>query len=181
LHPKRTLPTITFELEFYDEPPTGREPVRDWLDQLDDLHRAAALRGLSLVLAAVGPQVCRSEYGKALGGGLYEFRIRHDAEEILRAHSPQLLDKLGPLPTGPVMLRIFFGCLPDRVILLLGAYDKGSAPSRRRQQVEIGRARARLAEYRSRNAHSAATAPSRSFRRWWISQVRRGQRRQDGL
>jgi hypothetical protein len=161
-----------FELEFYDEPETGREPVRDWLDQLDDVRRAAALRGLSLVLAAAGPEVCRSEYGKALGRGLYEFRLRHDAGEIIRAHNPDLLAKLGPPPAGPVLLRIFFGCQPGKVVLLVGAYDKGSAPARRRQQAEIDKARSRLAEYRGRQAPTRGRRASRSFRRWWISQVR---------
>lgn len=94
------------------------------------------------------------------------------AREIIRAHNPDLLVKLGPLPAGPVLLRIFFGCQPGRVVLLVGAYDKGSMPARRRQQAEIDKARSRLAEYHSRQAPTPGRRTPRSFRRWWISQVR---------
>jgi hypothetical protein len=38
----------------------------------------------------------------------------------------------------------------DRLILLLGGYDKGADPSARRQQREIATARARLADYQRR-------------------------------
>jgi hypothetical protein len=164
---------MSFELEFYDEPATGREPVRDWLDRLDDIPRTAALRGLSLVLATKGADVCRSEFGKALGGGLYEFRLRRDAAQLIREHQPELLDKVEAPPTGTVLLRIFFCCERDRIILLVGAYDKGTDPSPRRQHTEIDRARSRLAEYRRRDPTTLDTSGFHSFRRWWISQVRR--------
>ncbi|OHV73648.1 hypothetical protein BCD48_33265 [Pseudofrankia sp. BMG5.36] len=145
----------------------------DWLDSLDTGRRNAAMRGLSLVLAVEGPAVCNSEYGKALGGGLYELRIRHDAAELLRAHNPRLLEKFGAPPASDVLLRIFFGCERERVILIVGAYDKGSDPSPRKQQTEIDKARSRLGEYRRRRPTTPVAGQSHSFRRWWISQVRR--------
>lgn len=59
---------------------------------------------------------------KALGQGLFEFRIK---------------DK-------NVLLRIFFTYRNGRIILLLGGYDKGLDPSAKRQQREIMLARRRL-------------------------------------
>lgn len=41
---------VGWESQFW-ESDTGREPVREWLDALDDVKQAAAVRGLSIVLA----------------------------------------------------------------------------------------------------------------------------------
>jgi hypothetical protein len=165
---------MRYELEFYDEPQSGREPVRDWLDRLDPVKRAAAMRALSIILAGEGPGVCSTEYGKNLGGGLCEFRLRHDADEVLRARRPDLYEKLGPQPQGRVLLRMFFAEVDGTVILLLGGYDKGRDPARRRQDAEIRTARARLAEYRGRRG--GASRYRFRFVGWWVEQVRRQRR-----
>ena len=47
-------------------------------------------------------------------------------------------------------MRVFCHAHGDRLILLLGGYDKGADPSRTRQQREIAEARRRLADYRRR-------------------------------
>ena len=52
-----------------------------------------------------GTEVCESEWGKALGKGLYELRIRHDANEILRERDPELFARIGPLPAEPTLLQ----------------------------------------------------------------------------
>ena len=79
--------------------------------------------------------------------GLFEFRLRHHAAEILRS-----LDK--PARDEPrrerILLRVFCHAHGDRLILLLGGYDKGADSSRTRQQREIAEARRRLADYRRR-------------------------------
>lgn len=160
---------VSYELEFYDER-SGREPVREWLDDLDVVKRAAAMRGLSIILAAEGPGVCRTEYGTNLGGGLCEFRLRHDADEVLRSRRPDLHAKLGRQPQGKVLLRVFFAEVDGKVVLLLGGYDKGRDPSKARQNVEIKVARARLAEYRRR---ATGSRPRSRFIGWWAQQVRR--------
>jgi len=49
-------------------------------------------------------------------------------------------------------LRGFCHARGDRVVLLLGGYDKGADPSRRRQQREIETARRRLADFLRREA-----------------------------
>jgi hypothetical protein len=89
------------------------------------------------ILEAEGIGVCRGTYGKQLGEGLFEFRLRHDAAEILRS-----LGK--PTRDGPrrerILLRVFCHAHGDRMILLLGGYDKGADASRTRQQREIAEA-----------------------------------------
>lgn len=157
-----------WELQFW-ESDTGREPVREWLDALDDVKQAAAVRGLSIVLADFGPDVCQSEYGKSLGGGLFEFRLRHSAKEIIAKHRPSLLEqiKLVP-PDGSVLLRIFFHPHGDQVILLLGGYDKGRFTGSTRQQREIKAARKRLGEWERRQDKTA-----NDFRPWWARYVNR--------
>jgi putative component of toxin-antitoxin plasmid stabilization module len=159
---------LPYELEFYEE--NGREPVRDWLDSLTEHKRAAALRALSIILADQGADVAQSEFGKALGGGLYELRIRHSAQEIVDRFRPALAARIGPFPDDEVLLRVFFHPHGDHLILLVAAYDKGTDPSDRRQQREIAVARKRL---RSWGGHSRGLAGVRPFRHWWIAQVRR--------
>ena len=160
---------MPYELEFYEK--DGREPVRDWLDSLTEHKRAAAMRALSIVLADQGIGVVQSEFGKALGGGLYEFRIRYSARGIVEKFRPGMTARLGPFPDDAVLLRVFFHPHGDRLILLLAAYDKGADPSEKRQQREIKIARKRLHAWRQANREGLADA--RPFRHWWITQVRR--------
>ena len=41
----------------------------------------------------------------ALGKGLYELRIRHDANEIRRERDPEPFARIGPLPAEPTLLQ----------------------------------------------------------------------------
>lgn len=138
-----------FELEFYADA-SGDQPVLRWLrDELSPTQRRAIGVAMAEILQAEGIAVCRGAYGKQLGEGLFEFRLRHDAAEILRS-----LGK--PAREEPrrqrILLRVFCHAHGDRLILLLGGYDKGADPSKTRQQREIAEARRRLADYR-RRAH----------------------------
>lgn len=72
--------------------------------------------------------VCGTSFGRQLGAGLFEFRLREEG----------------------LLVRILCHAYGDRLILLLGAYDKGRDPSERRQNREISEARARLREWQSR-------------------------------
>lgn len=49
-----------------------------------------------------------------------------------------------------VLLRVFVHFYGDRVVLLLGGYDKGRHPGAKRQQQEIARARRLLAQFKAR-------------------------------
>lgn len=168
---------MSYALHFYDEPISGRLPAKDMLDGLSAAKQHAARIALSKILAEQGTDICDTDWGKALGKGLYEFRIRHDANEILRERDPALLNKIGPLPTEPTLLRVFFSVHDGRIVLLLAGYDKGRDPSRKRQDREIATARARLTEYKSRDGKKPQqpgrrTPKAEPFRAWWTDKVR---------
>ncbi len=123
-----------FAIEFYDSP-DGDRPVMHWINaELSVARRRAVGYALWRVLEQLGVEVCGTEWGHQLGGGLFEFRIRTVAAGESR----------------PMVLRIFCHSRPGRRILLLGAYDKGADASPRRQRREIELARRRLAEFLSR-------------------------------
>ena len=125
-----------FTIEFY-ESPRGDKPVLRWIkERLPVRQRRALGYALYRLLERYGAGVCETEFGRQLGGGLFEFRLRLHA----RADGETAL------------LRVFCHATGDRVILLLGAYDKGRNPTRRRQDREIEAARRRLTEYLSRPA-----------------------------
>lgn len=92
--------------------------------------------------------VCESEYGKNLKGGLYEFRLRHDADEIIAKFAP------GKRPDharddGKILLRVFFHPHGSHSLLLLAGYDKSKDASDKRQDKEIELARKRLTQVKT--------------------------------
>lgn len=137
-----------FTLEFYADA-DGDEPVLRWLrEELTATQRRAIGVALREILEVEGIGVCRGAYGKQLREGLFEFRLRHDAGEILRSLGKPARDE----PQGErILLRVFCHAHGDRLVLLLGGYDKGTDPSKRRQQREIAEARRRLADFRRRH------------------------------
>lgn len=134
-----------FTIEFYVDG-QGRCPFEKFLDGLDPLKRLAMIAAVEQILAKQGVDVCRSTWGRQLGEGLFEFRVRHTAEEIRRLFDgdppAKAAGKEGP--PGKVLLRAFCHAYGKRVVLLLGGYDKGEDPSEKRQQQEIKTARKRL-------------------------------------
>src|SRR5213079_3026357 len=77
--------SMRFTLEFYEDE-TGDQPVLRWLrENLTPTQRRAIGVAMAEILQAEGVGVCRTAYGKQLGGRLFEFRLRHDAAEILRS------------------------------------------------------------------------------------------------
>jgi hypothetical protein len=71
-----------FTIEFFEDD-DGRSPVEEWMDSdLTDLELAALVFGLEHVLSRHGVDVYQTEWGKQLGEGLFEFRIRHTSAEI---------------------------------------------------------------------------------------------------
>lgn len=139
-----------WQIEFY-ETPDGRVPVEEWLQSLSPTKRRAAAAALEMILAVDGPAVCASPWGKHLGQGLFEFRLRHSEQEIRTIRGERPSSPAGQAPSSEkVVLRLFCHAYGDRVIVLLGAYDKGRDPSPRRQRREIEQARKRLREFKSR-------------------------------
>lgn len=76
--------------------------------------------------------------GEGTWWGLFEFRLRDDIQE------QRVLEKL--------LLRVYFHPYGNKIILLLGGYDKGEHPSSRRQQKEIEEARKRLRDFQDRQS-----------------------------
>jgi len=105
---------------------------------LPEYEQAVLTAAIEHVLSVLGIDICESEWGKPLGGGLYEFRIRRSLRAILTAAS---IDATAAASGRPVLLRVFCGFHGERVVLLYGGYDKQRDPSTRRQQREIRRAR----------------------------------------
>jgi hypothetical protein len=136
----------SWDVEFYADD-RGREPCREWADKLSPQKRAAFSAAVRLVLARRGLDVMETEYGKALGNGLYEFRVRWTESE-----TKHKVEGLPPLEVGrapeAIMLRVFFCTEGRRIILLLSGYDKARDASDRRQRREIAQARKLLRAWR---------------------------------
>jgi hypothetical protein len=131
--------TDHWDIQFYEDE-TGRAPCRQWIDKLGNIERAAILTAIELVLAERGTDVCQTEFGKNLGKGLYEFRLRWTAAEV-KSKLGRVSDAAAE-KSGKILLRVFFCTGPGRkIILLLSGYDKARDPSDKRQQREIDKAR----------------------------------------
>lgn len=142
---------MAWTIEFFEDD-RGRQPAREWLQSLDSAKRAAAIAAIEVLLTDLGLGVCATEHGKQLGAGLFEFRIRHD-ESVIRGKAGEA----GTGKRGEVLLRIFCHAHGQKIVLLLGGYDKGATPSKRRQDREIETARQRLRSFKSRQSrHRAA-------------------------
>lgn len=141
-------PTRPYTIEFYDDPNSRRAPVHEWIvRELSPYQRRAIGTAMSEVLEKYGIDVCDTEC-KQLGGGLFEFRLRHNSDEIIAKHTDKTPD--GETEGPPIFLRVFCHAYGDKIVLLLAGYDKGEDASERREDKEIELARKRLARFRSR-------------------------------
>jgi hypothetical protein len=90
---------------------------------LTDLELAALVSGLEHVLSHRGIDVCRTEWGKQLGEGLFEFHIRHTAAEIEHMFTGASPNRRAG-KHRKVLLRVFCHTYGTKVVLLLNGYDK---------------------------------------------------------
>jgi phage-related protein len=118
---------VPYEIEFYEDS-AGRKPCLEWIRELDARERRVLGTALREILQQQGINVCSSPFGKQLGEGLFEFRLREDS----------------------LLLRVFCHAYGNQIVLLLSGYDKGKDPGSRRQQREIAEARKRLSAWRQR-------------------------------
>lgn len=138
----------SWELEFYEDD-NGRAPCREWIERdLNNLERAALSVAFTHVLKVRGLNVCGTEWGKQLGDGLFEFRVRHTAAETASMFGNN--EDGRPKQRERILLRVFCHAYGNRVVLLLSGYDKGGDPSEKRQAREIKNARKLLKDFRSR-------------------------------
>lgn len=132
-----------FTLEFFVDD-DGKPLVGDWLRSLSLTKRQVLGQAMNRVLQELGIDVCDTQFGKQLGKGLFEFRLRQKVGEAGTAKGGK------KLPPEEILLRVFCHAHGDHIVLLLGGYDKGDDPSKKRQNEEIEEARARLKRWKAR-------------------------------
>jgi hypothetical protein len=140
----RDGPEQEWNLQVYASP-HGATPWEASLRALDPVAQITLTTAIRVILAKQGNQVCETEWGKSLGKGLYEFRVRRTLATICRTYNVAV-------PAGvdldqAVLLRAFFAVESQRVVLLLSCYDKGKDATERRQNREIRKARKLLKEH----------------------------------
>lgn len=138
--------------EFYEDD-AGRRPVELWMESLTVAEFAALRAAILRVLDVRGIELGSTPWLKALGEGLFEVRVRHDAETIealygATSHAEQPTQR-------KILLRLFVHFHGNKVILLLHGYDKGGNDSPRQQDKEIQEARKRLAHWKVAEAKRA--------------------------
>lgn len=125
LMPGMTPRKSPYTLIFYTDA-SGGQPVREWLvAELSAEDRRTVGAALRELLQEQGIGICGTGFGRQLSGGVFEFRLREEG----------------------LLVRVLCHAYGDKLILLLGAYDKGRDPSPRRQETEIATARSRLADW----------------------------------
>ena len=129
--------TYPYDLTFY-KTAAGRQVALEWIRSLPDVKKQALGHYLHEILQRNGPAVCRSEWGRNLGGGLMEFRLRTKAPPESKSVD--------------VLLRVFFGQFGPTNLVLLDGYDKGENPSKTYQNERIATARAYLRDFERRVA-----------------------------
>ncbi|HUY45562.1 MAG TPA: hypothetical protein VMV92_07530 [Streptosporangiaceae bacterium] len=151
-----------WDLEFYQDE-SGREPCREWIEGLSREKRLAVETVLEHVLAMRGLSVVETEFGKALGQGLYELRLRWSAEEVANKVGVVLAQPV--TETESILLRVFFCTSGSKIIMLLSGYDKARDPNDRRQAREIAAARKLLTAHREAERRARARRPRPTGRR----------------
>ena len=124
----------------------GACPYERFINGVDDVTFAALDAAVEHVLTRHGMDLCKTEWMKPLGDGLYEFRIRHDAAEIATRFGGEMPSSV--LRPASILVRVFCHFHGNRVVLLLSGYDKGRDPSDKRQQKEIAQARKHLTAWK---------------------------------
>ena len=82
-----------FTLEFYKDA-TGRKPVLEWLRSKVSVSTRRVLgTALREILQEQGMGVCGTAFGRQLGGGLFEFRLR-ESNLLVRAFCHAYGDKV---------------------------------------------------------------------------------------
>lgn len=119
------------------------EHFERFVRKLPEYDQAVLVAAVEQVLAVEGIDICDGEWGKSLGQGLYEFRVRRPPSRFSGPIG-------GSAPRGDqrVLLRVFCTFYGKRVVLVLGGYNKRKDPSKRRQEREIRAARKELARWR---------------------------------
>lgn len=156
----------TWSAEFYEDA-DGRRPVEAWMGDLGEIEFEALATAIEEILEKDGIALASTPWLKALGEGLHEFRVRHDAATITALYADSGASK--PAKPAKILLRLFVHFHGQKIILLLHGYDKGSDDSPRRQNKEIEEARKRLRAWRlaqaSQSKKQSQEKPQKKSRR----------------
>lgn len=133
-----------WQIEFYEDI-NGKCPVQKWIESLDDSKLASIDMAHRLLLKEKGTDLLNSSWFKSVGDGVFEFRIRHTAQQIEGLYKQKSVKKAAP--KSPILIREFVAFRKDKVILLLAAYDKGKDPLAKTQQKQIALAKKRLKDW----------------------------------
>jgi hypothetical protein len=141
----------------------GSCPYATFLKSLDEYSFTVLDIAVGTFLARQGHNVCDTEWGKNFGGGLYEFRVRRTLSVLCNLAG---IDVPASLNTDhKILLRVFFAVEGDRIVLLLGGYDKGDDPSEKRQNKEIKKARGLLTDHKQAQRRERGQARKQDKRR----------------
>ena len=88
-----------FKLVFFVED-DGKPLVRDWLRSLSLTKKQALGTAMREVLQELGIGVCGTEFGKQLGKGVFEFRLRQKPGEVRSGKGTKL-------PPEEILLRVW--------------------------------------------------------------------------
>lgn len=141
---------VQWSVEYWEDQ-NGRSLFAVWYEKLRDYDQAVVDTVITRVVMRLGISVCDTEWGKPLGDGLYEVRIRRSLNAILNWGTPVNVDEDSITVEGgdkTVLLRLFCTFHGDKVVLLFQGYDKGKDPSDKKQRREIDKARKMLKSWK---------------------------------
>jgi putative component of toxin-antitoxin plasmid stabilization module len=133
--------TITYEGDKFER----------FLLSLSEYEQAVLVAAIEYVLRVYGVNICEGEWGRPLGDGLYEFRVKKSLGALLDTAGVDVLRRPGD--DQKVLLRVFCAFHGNKIVLLYHGYDKKRDPSKKRQQREINKARKLHKAWKAR-AHS---------------------------
>lgn len=141
-------PPKQWTIDFWEDK-NGRSPFDKWFQKLPEYEQAVVDATIQHVLAPLGMDICETTWGKSLGEGLYELRIKASLNAILNKgnNTEDQVSIEGGDKT--ILLRIFCTFHGQRVVLLFQGYNKGKDPSKKRQQSEIKVARKHLKAWKN--------------------------------
>lgn len=150
-----------YTVEFYVDA-AGQSPVTRWLtEELTSAQRRAVAAALRELVAEMGQDICKTDFGDNIGEGLIELRLRQPADQVLRRMGRPVTDPHPEDHAEAILLRVFLHPHGRKQILVLHGYDKQANASARHQQKQIALARKRFADWEARfRAASRTSKPS---------------------
>jgi len=137
-------------VEVWEDSKTGRSPFASWFENLDEYDQIVVTTVIEKIVKRLGIDVCDTEWGKNLGGSLYEVRIRRPLSNIVSWGEPDTFQVPDDLPPDEsVLLRLYCTFHGDRIVLFVSGYDKGKDPSSKREQREINTARKHIRAWKA--------------------------------